>query len=159
MKSVMKRLLTSVFLLLAFCTMSFSRDLVASGKSNTALGDYKIWTADKPAVINGEEKKTFIISYENSPMEVTVVITKGEKCKNFIVLSDKLSVQYICNETYFGVEKLDELLTDQRYATSPDVLDRSQYFHQKVIARGKGSEVDNTMLIAAYFPMLIKENV
>jgi hypothetical protein len=39
--------------------------------------------------------------------------------------------------------------------TSDAALNRSEYFHQKVLAPGKRSEVENTQLIAAYFPLLI----
>jgi len=146
----MKRLFFAALLLAAFSSASFSREFVAGGKTYSALGDYKIEIADN--------FKTFIISYQNSPMEVKVVITKGEKCKNYIVLSDQLSVQYVCNENYFGVEKLDKSFEKEGYSTLDTALNRSEYFHQKVLAPGKRGEIENAQLIAAYFPMLLKEN-
>ncbi len=146
----------AALLIIVFSSASFSREFVAGGKSYSALGDYKIEIADNPVIIKGEELKTFIISYQNSPMEVTVVIRNGKNCKNYIVLSDKLSVQYVCNGNYFGVEKLDKSLAKDGYKTSEEALNRSEYFHQKVIAPGKRGEVDNAHLIAAFFPMLIK---
>ena len=76
--------------------------------------------------------------------------------KNYFVLSDKLSVQYVCNENYFGVEKLGKSLEKEGYTTSDAALNSFEYFHQKVIAPGKRGEIENTQLIAAYFPMLIK---
>ena len=145
----------AALLLVAFSSASFSREFVAGGKTHSALGDYKIEIADNPVTINGEELKAFVISYQNSPLEVTVVIKKDRKCKNYIVLSDKLSVQYVCNENYFGVEKLDKSLEKDGYETFDAALNRSEYFHQKVIAPGKRGEIENTQLIAAYFPMLI----
>jgi hypothetical protein len=154
--TAMKRMFFLAVLLVAFGSASFSREFVASGKTHTALGDYRIENADKPVTINGEELKAFIISYQNSPLEVTVVIKKGKKCKNYIVLSDKLSVQYVCNENYFGVEKLDKSLEKDGYTTSDASLNRSEYFHQKVLAPGQRGEVENAQLIAAYFPMLMK---
>jgi len=154
----MKRLFFAALLLAAFSSASFSREFVAGGKTYSALGDYKIEIADNPVTINGENFKTFIISYQNSPMEVKVVITKGEKCKNYIVLSDQLSVQYVCNENYFGVEKLDKSFEKEGYSTLDTALNRSEYFHQKVLAPGKRGEIENAQLIAAYFPMLLKEN-
>lgn len=83
---------------------------------------------------------------------------KDKKCKNFIVLSKKLSVQYVCNESYFGVEKLAKSLEKDGYSTSDLALNRSEYFHQEVITSGQKSDVELTQLIAAYFPMLLKNN-
>jgi hypothetical protein len=152
----MKRMFFAALLILAFSSASFSREFVAGGKTYSTLGDYKIEMADNPVILNGEKLKTYVISYQNSPMEVTVVIQKAKNCKNYIVLSDKLSVQYVCNENYFGVEKLDKSLEKEGYETSDEALDRSQYFHQKVLAPGKRGEVENAHLIASFFPMLLK---
>jgi hypothetical protein len=151
----MKRMFFAVVIMVAMAASAFSREFVAEGKTYSALGDYKIQTADNPVKINGQEYKAFIISYQNSPMEVTVVVTKGKNCKNYVVLSDKLSVQYVCNESYFGVQMLDPALEKDGLKTSVTALNKGEYFHQKVIAPGKRGEVENTQLIAAYFPMLI----
>ena len=155
----MKKLLIAGLLLVAFSTASIAREVVASGKTHTALGDYKITLADNPVTINGEELKAFVISYQNSPLEVTVAIRKGKKCKDYIVLSDKLSVQYVCNKNYFGVEKLDKSLVCEGFSTSDESLNRNEYFHQKVLIQGHTGELENTQMIAAYFPMLINEEV
>jgi hypothetical protein len=155
----MKRVLIAGLLMLALSTASFSREFVAAGKTHTALGDYKIEVADKPVTINGEELKAFVISYQNSPLEVTVAVMKDKKCNNYIVLSDKLSIQYVCNGDYFGVQKLDKSMDLKGYSTSEAALDRSQYFHQKLITPGKSSVTESTQLIAAYFPLLIKDEV
>ena len=152
----MKKLFFAALLIVAFSSASFSREFVAGGKTHSALGDYKIELADNPVTINGEKLEAFVISYQNSPLEVKVVIMKGKKCKNYIVLSDKLSVQYVCNENYFGVEKLDKSLEMDGYTTSDAALNNNEYFHQKVLAPGKRGEIENAQLIAAYFPMLIK---
>jgi len=152
----MKRLLLAALLIVAFCSASFSREVVAKGKTFTTLGDYKIEVADKPVVINGEELTTFVITYQNSPMEVKVVIKKEKDCKNYIVLSDKLSVQYVCNGSFLGVQKLDKAYEKEGMVTSDAALDRSEYFHQKLLAQGIRGEVENAQLIAAYFPMLVK---
>ena len=155
----MKRMFFAGLLIVAFSTASFSREFVAGGKTHSALGDYKIEIADNPVTLNGEQFKAYVISYQNSPMEVTVVVTKDKKCKNFIVLSDKLSIQYVCNGEYFGVQKLDKSLEKDGYSTSDAALNRSEYFHQKLIVRGKQDDLEATQLIAAYFPMLLKDDV
>jgi hypothetical protein len=155
----MKRMFFAALLIVAFSTASFSREFVASGKTYSALGDYKIKIADNPVAINGNQLKAYVISYQNSPMEVKVVIRKDKECKNYIVLSDKLSVEYVCNGDYFGVQKLEKSLEKDGYATSDEALNRSEYFHQKLLIQGRQDEIEATKLIAAYFPMLIKEDL
>jgi hypothetical protein len=152
----MKRMFFLALLTVAFGSATFARELVAEGKTYSALGDYRIEKADNPVIINAEALKAFIISYQNSPMEVTIVIRKMENCKNYIVLSDKLSVQYVCNENYFGVEKLDKSLVVEGFNTTDAALNRNEYFHQKKLADGGRGELENTQLIAAFFPMLIE---
>jgi hypothetical protein len=151
----MKRLLLAAVIITAFCTASFAGKVVAEGKTFTALGNYTIKTAENPAIVKGEECKTFVISYENTPMKVTVAICKDRKCRKYIVQSDKLSVQYVCNENYFGVEKLDKEFEKDGYKTSDAELNRSEYFHQKVISPGRRDVLEATQLIAAFFPMLL----
>jgi hypothetical protein len=153
----MKKILFTALLLTVISCASFSKELVASGKTHSALGDYKIELAENPILINGEQLKAFIISYQNSPLVVKVAIQNQKNCKNYIVLSDKLSIQYVCNESYFGVEKLDKSLAKEGYVTNDETLNRAEYFHQKVIAPGKRGELENAQLIATFFPMLIKE--
>jgi hypothetical protein len=155
----MKRILFAGLLIIAFSTASFSREFVASGKTHTTLGDYKIEIADKPVIINGMELKAFVISYQNSPLEVTVAIMKGKKCKNYFALSNKLSVQYVCNGNYFGVQKLDKSFEPVGFTTSEEAMNRSEYFHQKLLVAGQTGEIENTQLIAAYFPLLINSEV
>jgi hypothetical protein len=153
----MKKLFFAVLLIVVFSTASFAKEVVAEGETHSALGGYKIEIADNPVIINGEELKAYVISYQNTPMVVTVAIKKEKKCKNYLVLSDKLSVQYVCNENYFGVEKLDKeiVLEDSGFANSDALLNRSEYFHQKVLAPGKRGEIENAQLIAAFFPRLL----
>lgn len=153
----MKRMILAAVLVIAFCTASFGRKLVAEGATYTSLGNYKIETADNQVLLKGQDCKAFVISYENSPMEVTVAICRERNCKKYVVISDKLSVQYVCNNTYFGVEKLDLTFEKDGYRTSDAAMNRSEYFHQKVLAPGKRGELEATQLIAAFFPRLLNE--
>jgi hypothetical protein len=155
----MKRMFFAALLIVAFSSASFSREFVAGGKTHTALGDYKIEIADNPVIINGEELNAYVISYQNSPLEVKVVVKKDKKCKNYIVLSDKLSVMYVCNGDYFGVQKLDKSLQMAGLTTSDEALNRSEYYHQKLLVQGKQGDVEAAQLIAAYFPMLVKDEL
>ncbi|MFZ0280588.1 MAG: hypothetical protein WAL29_02980 [Bacteroidales bacterium] len=153
----MKRFFLAAVLVTAFCTISFGRKLVAEGKTYTTLGNYKIESADNQIPLKGQDCKAYIISYENSPMEVTVAVCKDRKCKRYIVISDKLSVQYVCNNSYFGVEKLDKSFMKDGIRTSDTAMNRSEYFHQKVLTPGKSGELEATQLIAAYFPRLLND--
>jgi hypothetical protein len=157
----MKKILLVTILILAVSAGSFARKFVAEGRTYSALGDYKIEIADNPITINGEELKAFVISYANSNMEITVAVQKVKDGKRYVVASDALSVQYVCHGTYFGVELLDKSLEKDGFKTSPSALNRSEYFHQKAITTGQSCELDNTKLIAAYFPMLLNnyENI
>jgi hypothetical protein len=151
----MKRMILASVLIILISTASFARKLVAEGKTFTQLGNYRIELADNPVSLKGGDCKAYLISYENSPMEVKVVVCKDRKCKRYVVLSDKLSVQYVCNEYYFGVEKLGKEFEKEGFKTSDSSLNRLEYFHQKVLSRGMGGEIENTQLIAAFFPLLL----
>ena len=157
----MKRILLAAALIFAVSISSFARKFVAEGKTYSVLGNYKIEIADKPITLNGKELKTFVISYANTNMEVTVAFEKNLKGLKYYVLSDNLSVQYVSNEGFFGVAKLDKELEKDGYKTSDSALNRSEYFHQKVITTASNCDLDNSRLIAAFFPMLINnyENI
>ena len=157
----MKKVLIAAALLMVLNTASFSGQFVTDGKSNSTLGDYRIELADNPVTLNGEVLKTYVISYQNSPLEIKIAVKKEKDCKKYIVLSDKLSVQYVCTGTYFGVQKLDKSseIDNNGFATSDEALNRTEYFHQKVLATGKPDEIESTKFIASYFPLLIKGNL
>ncbi len=142
-------------LLTLFSAATFAGKFIAEGKTYTALGDYRIETSDNQMLLKGESCKAFIISYENSPMKVTVVVCKDKNCRRYVVLSDKLSVQYVCNPSYFGVEKLDKSFAKEGLSTSDEAMNRGEYFHQKVLSPGGRDVIEATQLIAAYFPMLL----
>jgi hypothetical protein len=157
----MKRIILTAVIILAVSFASFARKFLAEGKTNSAFGNYKIEIDDKFITLDGKQHKPFVISYENSDKEVRVAIDMDRKGKKYYVLSENLSVQYVCNRKYFGVEKLNQELEKDGYKTSETALNKSEYFHQKVIKSGKGSALDNTKLIATFYPMLINntENV
>jgi hypothetical protein len=157
----MKRIVLTTALIFAVSLASFARKFVAEGKTYSALGNYKIEIADNPVKLMGKELKAFVISFENTNMEVTVAFDKNRKGMIYYVLSDNLSVKYVCNGEYFGVVKLDKELEKDGYKTSDAALNRLEYFHQKVITTGINCDLDNLKLIAAFYPMLINnfENI
>ncbi|HUV01245.1 MAG TPA: hypothetical protein VMW32_09810 [Bacteroidales bacterium] len=153
----MKRVILSAVLMIVICTASFAKKIIAEGKTFSALGDYKIEAMDEPVVLNGQEMEAFIISYQNTGMKVTVAVEKTKICKNYYVLSDNLSIKYVCNKNYFGVERLNKDLEKEGYKTLSDQLNNVEYFRQKLITTGGNSDLTNSRLIAAYFPFLLKD--
>jgi hypothetical protein len=152
----MKKIILISGLVVALSLSSYARRTVAEGETHSALGDYKIQVDDKTLTINGKEHIPYVISYENSDVEVRVAIEMDKKCKKYYVISDNLSVQYVCNRKYFGVEKLDKEMERDGYKTSDAALNRVEYFRQKVITTDTNMRKDNTGLIAVYFPMLLE---
>ena len=152
----MKRTVLAIMLLAGVATLTYGRK-VAEGLSNSPLGKYTIEALDEPFVLAGEEMKCFEITYENSPLTVRVIVDKEKKCRNFLVVSDELSVMYTCNGAYFGVNKVDKKYGKAGIVTDDMSLDRGDYFHQKLITRGYTTEIDAARLIASYYPELIKE--
>jgi len=152
----MKKVILTAVLLIAVCTVSFGTKVVATGQTFTALGDYRIETVDNPVSFMGKDCEAYCIKYQNSPLEAKIIICKDRNCRRYVVLSDKLSIQYVCNKDYFGVEKLDKSFGSEGLVTSDTHLNRFEYFHQKVLGPGQKTVLEATQLIAAFFPHLIK---
>lgn len=151
----MKKMILLTVIAALVSTVSSAQNVLAKGNTFSALGQYKVKASDNPYQLKGEDCKVYTISYSNTPMEVTVVVCKDRKCKKFVVLSDRLSVQYVCNPTYFGVERLEKAFEKEGYKTSDNALNRVEYFHQKVLGPGQQGDLEATRLIAAYFPFLL----
>lgn len=152
---VMKRIILGVLFFAAVSALSFGK-VIIRGESNTPFGSFTIEVSDKPVTVAGEELKCYLISYENSPLQVKVLVDKEKNCKNYVVVSNDLSVMYTCNGKFLGVNKLGKKYTEAGLGTSEEKLDRLDYFHQKVISQGDAAEYDAMTLIASYFPELIR---
>jgi hypothetical protein len=151
----MKRIILAAGLIVAISLSSYARKFVAEGKTYSALGKYRIEVDDKYMTINGKQHRPFVITYENSDLEVRVAVDMDKGVKKYFVISDNLSVQYVASRKYFGVQKLSPELEMEGFQTSDSALNRVEYFHQKVLTSGQSWRRDNTKLIAAYFPMLL----
>jgi hypothetical protein len=132
--------------------------VVIKGNTNSAFGEYRIETADNPVTLKGQECEAYKISYQNTPMEETVLVFKDKMFRKYLVLSDKLSVQYVCNANSFGVEKIDTSFQKEGYNTSDSNLNRNEYFQQKILVPGRIGEKEAITLIASYFPLLLNTN-
>jgi len=141
---IMKKLLFSVILAVVMIISTYAKEVIAGGKTHSAMGDYQITTCDQPCIINGQELKAFSVVYKNSPMEVKIVIQKNKKETTYIVTSEKLSVKYVQNNRYFGIGDV----------INAENLNKDEYFHQKVLTY-RQSEKESLRLIAAYFPYLL----
>ncbi len=152
----MKKVIFTTVLLIAACTASFGTKVVATGQTFTAFGDYRIETADNTVSFLGKDCEAYYIKYQNSPLETKIIICKDRNCRRYVVISDKLAIQYVCTKDYFGVEKLEKKFESEGYVTSDNNLNRYEYFHQKVLGPGQKTVLEATQLIAAYYPNLIK---
>ena len=86
---------------------AFSK-IVAEGSSGTPFGNYTIKVCDKPVILEGQKTTSYLITYDKSPISIEILVDKEEKCKNYIVISDGLSVMYTCNGSYFGINRIDD---------------------------------------------------
>lgn len=152
----MRRIFLTCVIIITACLALNARKPLAEGKTFSAFGDYMIEVAENPFVLDGKELETYVISYANTDMKVTVAVNKEKKCRKYYVLSDNLSVQYVCNKKYFGVERLDKDLKVDGYNTSNDVLDQEQYYHQRLITESGNTNMEYTKLAAAFFPFLFQ---
>jgi len=132
---------------------TFSK-IVAKGSTCTPFGNYTIKVSDDPIILLGEKITSYLITYENSPISLEILVDKEENCKNYIVISEGLSVMYTCNGIYFGVERIDEKYSVEGIVTEEKNLDRLNYYHQKIIAQGRMDEIPATTMIACYYPLL-----
>lgn len=151
----MKKVIVFALLIVFIGSTSFARKLVAEGK--TSSGNFRIETADQPVIINGIALDTYVITYSTTDLTVTIAIDKYRNCRRYITISDKLSVQYVCYGTYFGVEKVDQKYAQSGIETAGSIMNRSEYFHQKVIVQGWTDPIDCMKLIGAYFPALLNK--
>ncbi|HDZ41734.1 MAG TPA: hypothetical protein ENH59_08690 [Bacteroidetes bacterium] len=153
----MKKFLCFLAIASVLSLAGFSKGPVAQGKTHSCLGNYVVDKAVKPISVDGKELETFIVNYENSDLNVRIGIDRSDKkCTRYIVLSDDLEIQYMCNGKYFGVQRLNKRYQDDGLSTSELSLDREEYYHQKVITQSVTSEKDHLKLISVYFPRLVK---
>ena len=150
----MKRILLTAVIILTVCVASMANRVVAKGQSNSAFGDYKIEQSDNHLMFQNKELDQYLITYEKSDVKVVVVLDKQKKCKKYYVLTDQIPIQYECNGTYFGIKKLDKELLSMGFKTSLDNLNRTEFFHQRVITTGMTNTIDHLQLIASYYPGL-----
>ena len=150
----MKKVISLTLMILVISFTSMAGTLLVKGNTNSTLGSFKVEKAADQLVVNGIALETYVISYENSEKKVTLAVHDDGKSKVFLVSSDDLDIQYICHSGIFGVKKLGKKFKKDGYVTNDTVLNRSEYFNQKVIKRSESSIKECVGLIAAYLPKL-----
>jgi hypothetical protein len=155
----MKKILFTTVMLLTVIFTSVGNPIIAEGQSNSSFGNYTITALDEHVTINGRELEKYLISYERTDTKVIVVVDSNERCKKYFVLSGELAVQYECNGTYFGITKLDKELTDKGFTTSQELLNKNEFYNQRVLVTGQTDTFMHLNLIASYYPGLFKEKV
>ncbi len=157
----MKRILIlalSAFTIISLTLAAEVKAPVAQGNTNSELGIYTIDKAAQFEMIKGEPLRAYQIWYENSPDSLTVAV---EDCKDgitrFLVISEDLVIEYICNNNIFGARLIDKRFEAEGYSTSTENLDRQEYYHQKVITQKPLTETEYLSLISVFFPKLIND--
>lgn len=150
----MKRIFLTLLLVAGMTALSYGK-VILRGESNTAYGRFTLEVCDEPQMLAGEMMKCYLVTYENSPDVVKIFVDKEKNCKNYVVVSGKTSVMYTCNGNFLGVKQVDSKYAVDGILTDLTKLNRSNYLHQKVLARGITEDFDATGLIASYFPALL----
>lgn len=154
----MKRIiiLLSVFALL-ISSATFARPPLVHGKTYSDLGMYIISESSGLEMINGKALKSYEISYENSPITITVAIDNSDPHRiNYLVISEGLVIQYISTSRGFGVSIIDKKFNEEGFSTSSEQLNKLEYFRQKRITQLLQSEIEYVKLISVFYPRLIE---
>ncbi len=155
----MKKILFTTVLILTVVFTSVGNPIIAEGQSNTSFGNYTITALDEHVTINGREMEKYLISYEKPDMKVIVAVDKQKKCEKYFVLSGQLPIQYECNGTFFGIQKLDKELIEKGFTNSMEILNKREFYNQRVLTSGHTGTIEHLNLIAAFYPGLFTNTV
>lgn len=128
-----------------------------NGQSLTELGQYSIRLSHETLKFGDEALKTYELTYANSNSPVLIGVKKTKNCMSFIVHTDKIEVEYVCNKHVFGVKRIE-----QAYQTIPTdainkMMDNADFYTQRVISQYPKTEEELLGLIACYFPSLVQD--
>lgn len=152
----MKKVTSLTLMILVISITSMAGTVLTKGKTNCSLGSFKVEKAVDQLIVNGVALETYVISYENSEKTVKLAVQEDGKNIVFLVSSDDLDILYVCNSDIFGVEKPGKKFKKDGYVTDDAVLNRSEFFNQKIIKRSANSVKECAGLIAVYYPHLIQ---
>ncbi len=130
---------------------------VVSGNSMTELGTYSVVKAEVPMVVNEQALETYDLVYENASKPVKIGVINEKKCTTFLVRTDEVEVQYVCEKDVFGVRKIDKKYRELEEKSSDSKMDRINYLSQRVITQKPKNQNELLGLIACYFPVLVEK--
>jgi len=157
MKTKLGILTLSLLLVCLFTTAKEKGTSLISGQSLTELGQYTIDMSSEALTIGNEALKTYELKYSNCDTPVLIGVKKTKKCMNFIVRTNNFEVEYICNKHVFGVKRINSEYQTVAPEVISEMLDKVDYYAQRVITQNPKSEEELLGLIACYFPSLIKD--
>lgn len=118
-----------MIVMISFVTQA---EFFLKGETNCKLGEYNIVHSSDSYVLNGDELNTYINSHKNSSKTVKISVLKEKDRCRYIVVSEDLSVQYICKKDYFGGYMHDKDFNKLGLETDKEMLELGGYYHQKI---------------------------
>lgn len=126
-----------------------------SGNSQTLLGEYQI-TELEPETVNNETMRKFQLDYENGVAPVTIYLSERRNCREYIVRSKVMEVQYVCNKKGFGATPVSSRNSLYPEQTNKMFLSAEALGYQERITEGEVGLQKALGLIACYYPSLLK---
>ena len=146
--------------LLLGCLVSVAKEKsvsLISGQSLTELGQYTIDRSTEPLIVAGETLKTYKLNYSNNDLRVLIGVKKTKRCINFIIHTGSFEVEYVCKDQVFGVKRISKEYQTVSTDVINGMMNKVQFFAQRVISQYPKTEIELLGLIGCYFPSLIKE--
>lgn len=126
-----------------------------SGESQTILGEYQI-TELAPETIQNATFRVFQLDYKNGNGTVTIYLNERSKCREYIVRSNVMEVQYTCNKQGFGASNVNSKYSIYPPQINDMFLSQEALAYQQKITEGEISIEKALGLIACYYPSLLK---
>lgn len=155
MKKITSTFVILITLLCSFVQAEGNPVIELSGNSNTFLGNFQLKELGVTDM-NGEQLKTFQLSYEKSKNPVMIYLDEKSNCRDYIVRAKNLEVKYTCKKNSFGVALLSPKQAKFPTDLNSRFLSQEAFDNQKVLADGSLPVEVALDLIANYFPDLIK---
>lgn len=152
----MKRITIDLSMLLLIAFTATMQAVEMKGQTFSSLGEFEITKAENPIRVDGKDLETYMIRYQNSDKIVYVGVNGKFSSRDYLVVSPDLTAQYTKEGRFFGVKKLDEKYA-REFNTNTANMDRTEYFHQRVITQDSRKDEDFISLIAVYYPKLVKD--
>jgi len=126
-----------------------------AGNSQTILGNYQL-TEVEPETIDNQTFRKFELIYENGNAPVTIYLNQRSKCNDYIVRSNVMEAQYICNKKGFGATTVNSKFRKYPEQINNMFLSTEALRYQSKITEGQLPVEKALGLIACYYPSLLK---